>query len=87
MTGSEYFSVYVNKGYKLKCTTSASASGLTWSPEFQPGGLHGGWNDFEFVCPGPYTTCHWLFDYFRFETHLSAPFGFSTPPGLSIVIR
>ena len=87
MTGKENFSVYINNQYITKCTTQVSASGLVWSRRFQPGGLHGGWNDFEFVCPGPYTTCHWLFDYFRFETVLPSPFGFSTPPGMKIVVR
>ena len=87
MTGKEYFSVYVNNGYITKCTTTASASGLDWSREFQPGALHGGWNDFEFICPGPYQTCHWLFDYFRFETVLPSAFSFPTPPGLSVFIR
>ena len=87
MSGKEYFSVYINDEYITKCTTAISASGLDWSREFQPGALHGGWNDFEFICPGPYQTCHWLFDYFRFETVLPSAFSFPTPPGLSVFIR
>ena len=87
MTGRESFSVYINNQYITKCTTQASASGLVWYRGFQPGGLHGGWNDFEFVCPGPYTTCHWLFDYFRFETILPSPFGFVPPTALTVIIR
>ena len=87
MTGKESFSVYINNQYIIKCTTAVSASGLDWSREFQPGDLHGGWNDFEFICPGPYTTCHWLFDYFRFETLLSDPFGFSPQPGMTVFIK
>jgi hypothetical protein len=86
-TGTEYFSVYINNQYITKCSTAVSASGLDWSRNFQPGGLNGGWNDFEFICPGPYPTCHWLFDYFRFETVLPSPFGFSKWPALTIVIR
>jgi len=87
MTGSEYFNVYINNVNMIKCTTKVSASGLDWSRECQPGDLHGGWNDFEFVCPGPYPTCCWLFDYFRFEAVLPSAFGFPTPPGMAVIIK
>ena len=87
MTSNEYFSVYVNNEYITRCTTSVSASGLDWPYEFQPGALHGGWNDLEFICPRPYDTCCWLFDYFRFETVLPSAFSFPTPPGMAVIIR
>ena len=87
MTGKEFFNVYINNASVVKCTTAVSASGLDWSREFSPGDLHGGWNDIEFVCPGPYDTCRWYFDYFRFEGVLPEPFGFSQPHGLSVFIR
>ena len=84
-TGSEYFSIYVNGDYKTKLT--ATTKWRTYDPTFNPGDLRGGWNDFEFITPLPYQGCHWHFGYFRFETVLSSPFGFSTLPGMKVIIR
>ena len=85
IAGGEYFSIVINGANMAKRRTETA-----WQKhklEFAPGDLNGGWNDFEFICPGPYQTCHWLFDYFCFETVL--PNAFTDPPfpGLSIVIR
>ena len=84
-SSSDYFSIYINGEYTTKLT--ASANWRTYDPTFQPGKLHGGWNDFEFITPLPYAGCHWFFGYFRFETVLPEPFGFSTPLGMAISIR
>lgn len=86
-TDKEYFTVFVNNRPIISCTTKVSASGLTWTRAFDAENLHGGWNDFEFICPEPYETCHWLFDYFRFEATLPSAFGFPPPPGMSVIVK
>jgi len=83
ISGGEAFYIYVNGAYKGKRTNSTE-----WTPNrlnnSQLQELHGGWNDFEFV--SVHQNCHWLFDYYRFETVL--PKGFSIPPlGMSIFIK
>ena len=83
VNGGESFSIYVNGNYKGK-----RRADVVWQPNslpFQPGELKDGWNDFEFISL-PYTTCHWLVGYYRFETVLTR--GFSLPPpGMSVILR
>ena len=81
--GDEEFTLYVNGTQKATrdCGTSWEETELT----FLPGELKGGWNDFEFISL-PYTTCHWLFGYYRFETVLSHGFGLP-PRGLSVIVE
>ena len=81
--GDEEFRLYVNG--TLKATRDAGTSWVKTELTFQPGELNGGWNDFEFIS-APYSTCHWLFGYYRFETVVAK--GFSIPPpGVVIYIR
>ena len=84
-SGSEYFSIYINGKYATKLT--ATPQWRTYEPTFTPGDLRGGWNDFEFITPEPYSGCHWYFGYYRFEAVLPSAFGFPPPVGLSISIR
>lgn len=83
--GDEEFRFYVN-GVQ-KATRGCDTSWTETAVEFVPGELKGGWNDFEFIAPKPYTTCHWFFGYYRFETVLPSAFSFPPLPGLSIFIR
>lgn len=83
--GDEEFRFYVN-GVQ-KATRGCDTSWTETAVEFVPGELKGGWNDFEFIAPKPYTTCHWFFGYYRFETVLPSAFSYPPFPGLSIVIR
>lgn len=81
--GTETFTLFVNGEPKTNSLSSASWEETELT--FQPGGLNGGWNDFEFISPS-YPTCYWEFGYYRFETVL--PKGFSIPPpGMTIVIK
>ena len=79
---SEKFKLYVNGTQKgeVKANDSWKAQSLS----FDPGKLHGGWNDFDFTSTD---SRRWEFGYYRFETVLSDPFGFSKWPPLMIVIR
>ena len=88
-SGSEYFSILINGKDKGKRRINKDkwpeTEWTTHTLSFTPGELIGGWNDFEFVAL-PYKTCHWFFDYYRFETVL--PRAFSLPaPGLKVVLR
>ena len=83
-SSGDFFSIYINEVYTSK---QKAASG--WQQHKLPipaVDLHGGWNDFEFIS-ADYPTCYWEFGYFRLETLLSDPFGFSTTPGMMIFIR
>ena len=85
IAGSEYFSIFINGVYNGRRRTETE-----WQKhklEFAPGDLKGGWNDFEFIAPMLYPTCHWSFDYYCFETVLPSAFSSPEPPGLSIFIR
>jgi hypothetical protein len=81
-SSSENFKVYVNNAKKgeIPANTSWKQPSLT----FKAGDLLGGWNDIDFYSTD---SRRWEFGYYRFETVLPSPFGFSTPPGLSIIIR
>ena len=83
--GDEEFRFYVN-GVQ-KATRGCDTSWTETAVEFVPGELKGGWNDFEFIAPKSYTTCHWFFGYYRFETVLPSAFSFPPFPGLSVFIR
>lgn len=86
-TGSEFFSIYFNGNYKSKL--KATPSWTSYDPTFTSGDavLRGGWNDIEFITPLPYSGCRWHFGYFRFETVLPDPYGFSPAPGLTVILR
>ena len=84
-SGSEYFSIYINGTYTTKLT--ATPKWRTYEPTFNPGELHGGWNDFEFITPEAYSGCHWYFGYYRFETVLPSAFGYPPPVGACISFR
>ena len=75
------FAVYINNQRKI----NANAVNEWKQYSFNPGELNGGWNDFDFRAPS--STCCSEFGYYRFETVLPSPFGFSPLPGMSIVIR
>ena len=79
---SEKFKLYVNGTQKgeVKANDSWKAQSLS----FDPGKLHGGWNDFDFTSTD---SRRWEFGYYRFETVLPSPFGFSKWPPLMVVIR
>ena len=81
-SSSEKFFLYVNRAKKGEIPANASWKQLSLS--LKAGDLLGGWNDIDF-----YSTDarRWEFGYFRFETVLPSPFGFSTPPGLAVSIR
>ena len=81
-SSSENFKVYVNNAKKgeIPANTSWKQPSLT----FKAGDLLGGWNDIDFYSTD---SRRWEFGYYRLETVLPSPFGFSTPPGLSIIIR
>ena len=81
-SSSDKFKLYVNRAQKGE--VAANTSWKQQSLAFNPGQLRGGWNDIDFTSTA--SRC-WEFGYFRFETVLSEPFGFSPFPGLSIVIR
>ena len=74
------FEVYVNNAYKTKVNAIAEWKQYT----LNPGKLHGGWNDFDFIS----TDSHiWEFGYYRFETVLPDAFGYPLPHGTAISIR
>ena len=75
------FAVYINNQRK----TSVNAANEWKQYSFNPGELNGGWNDFDFR--GSSSTCCSEFGYYRFETVLPSPFGFSKWPPMMIVIR
>ena len=75
------FAVYINNKGKVNVNATNEWKQYT----FNPGELNGGWNDFDFR--GSSSTCCSEFGYYRFETVLPSPFGFSKWPPLSIVIR
>ena len=75
------FAVYINNQRK----TNVNAANEWKQYSFNPGELNGGWNDFDFR--GASSTCRSEFGYYRFETVLPEPFGFSKWPALTIVIR
>ena len=79
---SEKFKLYINGTQKgeVKANDSWKAQSLS----FDPGKLHGGWNDFDFTSTD---LRRWEFGYYRFETVLPSPFGFSKWPPMMIVIR
>ena len=83
-SSGDFFSIYINEVYKTKLT--ARAGWQQHKLSLQSGELHGGWNDFEFISTR-YPNTYWEFGYYRFETDLPSPFGFSTPPGLAVSIR
>ncbi|MBR5549269.1 MAG: hypothetical protein IKU71_06025 [Kiritimatiellae bacterium] len=82
ISSSEKFSPYVN-GDK-KGDVSATNDWKQLSLSFNAGDLQGGWNDIDFYSTA--SRC-WEFGYYRFETVLPSPVGFSMPPALTIVIR
>jgi len=84
--GSEFFSIYINDVYKSKLSVR-DAKWHQYDLNFTPGELHGGWNDFEFITPEPYSGCHWYFGYYRFETVLPDAFGFPPPVGMVISVK
>ena len=79
---SEKFKLYINGTQKgeVKANDSWKAQSLS----FDPGKLHGGWNDFDFTSTD---LRRWEFGYYRFETVLPSPFGFSPLPGMTVFIR
>ncbi len=85
VTGKEYFTIFVNK--EEVTNFNANSSWVDISLDFNPGVLHGGWNDFEIRSAEAYTTLYWLFDRYRFETVLPNAFGFTPPPPLMVIIR
>ena len=81
-SSSDKFKLYVNRAQKGE--VAANTSWKQQSLAFNPGQLRGGWNDIDFTAEA--SRC-WEFGYYRFETVLPSPFGFSPLPGMSIVIR
>ena len=81
-SSSDKFKLYVNRVQKGE--VAANTSWKQQSLSFNPGQLRGGWNDIDFTSTA--SRC-WEFGYYRFETNLSAPFGFQPLPGMAIVIR
>ena len=77
---SKSFSVLVNGATR----TSVKAEAKWNKYPFNPGKLHGGWNDFEFKSTD---SCRWDFGYYRFETVLTNAFGFTPPPPLMVIIK
>ena len=75
------FAVYINNQRK----TNVNAANEWKQYSFNPGELNGGWNDFDFR--GSSSTCRSEFGYYRFETVLPSPFGFTPPPPLMVIIR
>lgn len=75
------FAVYINNQRK----TNVNAANEWKQYSLNPGELNGGWNDFDFRTPS--STCCSEFGYYRFETVLPSPFGFTPPPGMSIILR
>lgn len=75
------FAVYINNQRK----TNVNAANEWKQYPFNPGELKGGWNDFDFRASS--STCCSEFGYYRFETVLPSPFGFSPFPGMSVIIR
>ena len=75
------FAVYINNQRK----TNVNAANEWKQYSFNPGELNGGWNDFDFR--GPSSTCRSEFGFYRFETVLPSPFGFTPPPPLMVIIR
>ena len=81
-SSAEKFTLYVNRA--AKGYIYANASWKQPSLSFKAGDLLGGWNDIDFYSTD--SRC-WEIGYFRFETVLSSPFGFSTPLGTAISIK
>lgn len=81
-SSSDKFKLYVNRAQKGE--VAANTSWKQQSLAFNPGQLRGGWNDIDFTSEA--SRC-WEFGYYRFETVLPSPFGFSPLPGMTIVIR
>ena len=84
--GTEFFSIYINDVYKSKLSVR-DTKWHQYDLTFNPGELHGGWNDFEFITPEAYSGCHWYFGYYRFETVLPDAFGFPPPVGMVISVK
>ena len=81
-SSSDKFKLYVNRTQKGEV-----AANISWKQQslvFNPGQLHGGWNDIDFTSTAP--RC-WEFGYYRFEAVLPSAFSSPEPPGLSIFIR
>ena len=81
-SSSDKFKLYVNRAQKGE--VAANTSWKQQSLAFNPGQLRGGWNDIDFTSTA--SRC-WEFGYYRFETVLPSPFGFSPLPGMTVVIR
>ena len=81
-SSSESFLVYVNSAKKGE--VFANTSWKQPSLSFKAGDLLGGWNDIDFHSTS--NRC-WEFAYYRFETVLPSPFGFTPPPPLIVIIR
>ena len=79
---SENFKVYVNSAKKGEI--SANENWKQQSLSLNAENLSGGWNDIDFYSTD---SRRWEFGYYRFETVLQSPFGFSKWPPLMIVIR
>jgi hypothetical protein len=79
---TEKFIPYVNRVKKGDVYAADSWKQLSLS--FKAGDLLGGWNDIDFYSTD--SRC-WEFGYYRFETVMPSPFGFSKWPPLMIVIR
>ena len=79
---SENFKVYVNSAKKGEI--SANENWKQQSLSLNAENLSGGWNDIDFYSTD---SRRWEFGYYRFETVLPSPFGFSKWPPLMIVIR
>ena len=83
-SSGDLFEIYINEVNKSKL--KAADGWQQHKLPIEPSDLHGGWNDFEFIST-QYPNTYWEFGYFRFETVLSAPFGFSPPPGMTVFIK
>ncbi len=81
-SNSESFKVYVNGAQKGE--VKANASWKEQSLSFEPGRLHGGWNDFDFTSTD---SRRWDFGYFRFEAVLPSSFGFQPLPGIMVLVK
>ena len=83
-SAGDFFSIYINDVYQAKL--SAQNGWKLQTLPLMPADVHGGWNDFELKCADT-LTCYWDFGYYRFETVLPSAFGFSPPPGMSVIVR
>ena len=82
---TDHFTILVNQ--EAKTNVYANSEWVDVALDFNPGVLHGGWNDFEIRSAEAYQTLYWVFDRYRFETVLPSPFGFSTWPGMAVILR